>query len=256
MATNQNNIHVNSFTKGMNSDTSLDTIENTQYTFGKNIRITTNALLKAIVDSNSTEGIVAPVYAGKTVNVDGMYDTSDYRILAVNSIENIGSVIIADKKEGAALWHVYRVLFEDEDNLKFSLQFSSDVTTDKQKFSTVINRELEGIVKLYIADGEHQVMQINLMDDEYNEKISGNVDNIISNRIYPVYKTEILAQISGTLPTCQLQYAYRLYKKYGVFSKMSPLTNKIQIIDGNRNKEEGNAEDTTTSVGLRINIPI
>jgi hypothetical protein len=33
------------------------------------------------------------------------------------------------------------------------------------------------------------------------------------------------------------------------------LTNKIQIIDSYRNKEEGNAEDTATSIGLRLHIP-
>ena len=64
MATNQNNIHTNSFTKGMNTDTSLDMVSNEQYVFGQNIRITNNALLNAIINSNTTEGIVSPVPEG------------------------------------------------------------------------------------------------------------------------------------------------------------------------------------------------
>lgn len=255
MATNQNNIHVNSFTKGMNSDTSVDMIGNDQYMFGMNIRITTNALLKAISDSNSREGIVAPIPIGKTIDTEGMYDTSNYRILAVGSIENIGYVIIADDEKESAIWHVYRAILNDDETISFSLQFTSNTETSKQKFSTVINKEIEGIVKLYIADGDHQLMIINLMDDEYNSRITGNTDAIISNRLYPDNKIQINNVISGRLPTCQVQYTYRLYKKYGVFSKLAPLTNKIQIIDRNRNKEEGCAQNTKTSIGLSLTIP-
>lgn len=36
---------------------------------------------------------------------------------------------------------------------------------------------------------------------------------------------------------------------------MAPITNRLQIIDSNRNKETGNAENTTTSIGLQLNIP-
>lgn len=255
MATNQNNIYVNSFTKGMNSDTSVDMIGNDQYMFGMNIRITTNALLKAISDSNSREGIVAPIPIGKTIDTEGMYDTSNYRILAVGSIENIGYVIIADDEKESAIWHVYRAILNDDETISFSLQFTSNTETSKQKFSTVINKEIEGVVKLYIADGDHQLMIINLMDDEYNSRITGNTDAIISNRLYPDNKIQINNVISGRLPTCQVQYTYRLYKKYGVFSKLAPLTNKIQIIDRNRNKEEGCAQNTKTSIGLSLTIP-
>lgn len=255
MATNQNNIHVNSFTKGMNSDTSVDMIGNDQYMFGMNIRITTNALLKAISDSNSREGIVAPIPVGKIIDTEGIYDTSNYRILAVGSIENIGYVIIADDEKESAIWHVYRAILNDDETISFSLQFTSNTETSKQKFSTVINKEIEGVVKLYIADGDHQLMIINLMDDEYNLRITGNTDAIISNRLYPDNKIQINNVISGRLPTCQVQYTYRLYKKYGVFSKLAPLTNKIQIIDRNRNKEEGCAQNTKTSIGLSLTIP-
>ena len=58
MATESNNIQTNSFIKGMNTDTSLDMIQEGQYVFGQNIRITTNALLGQVIDSNSTEGII------------------------------------------------------------------------------------------------------------------------------------------------------------------------------------------------------
>ena len=255
MATESNNIQINSFGKGMNSDTSLDMIQDGQYTFGKNIRITTNALLNGIIDSNSTEGIITPIDEGTDVTPDSIY-TSDYRILATVSIDNIGAVIILKGNQ----WYVYRIDFGDQ--IKFSLQFTSEELTEDQlnnmnkKFSVVINRELENVVKLYIADGIHQLMQINLKDDDYNNSITGNTDNITSNHIYPSKQIRIEKQTSGSLKTSQVQYTYRLYKKYGISSRLAPLTNKIQIIDGNRNKEEGNAQNTITSIGLQISVPV
>lgn len=252
MATESNNIQINSFGKGMNSDTSFDTIQEGQYIFGENVRITTNTLLGAIIDSNSTEGIITPIDEGNDVTPGSMYK-GEYRILATASIDNIGAVIIADNKR----WYVYRVDFGD--TITYSLQFTSEEIPDInniKKFSVVINREMENIVKLYIADGIHQLMQINIVDDDYNSKISGNTDNITSNHIYPSVQAKIQKQIAGSLKTSQVQYTYRLYKRFGISSKLAPLTNKIQIIDGNRNKEEGNAQDTVTSIGLQISIPI
>lgn len=252
MATNQNNVHTSSFNKGMNSDTSYDLIGDGQYIFGQNIRITTNSLLTALSDSNSTEGIIAPVNAGKDASTEGMYE-GQYEILATASIENIGAVVVAKDKK----WYVYRIDFK-QDPIKFSKQFESEEYDEliKDKFSVVINKETKDIIKLYIADGVHQLMQIDLLDDEYNEKISGNTDNITSNRIYPSVQMKIVKQISGSLKTSQVQYTYRLYKRYGISSRLAPLTNKIQIIDSNRNKEDGNAEDTQTSIGLRLQIPL
>ena len=256
MATESNNIQTNSFGRGMNSDTSFDMVPEGQYIFGQNIRITTNALLGQIVDSNSTEGIITPIENGQVVTTDAMYrgTRGQYRILATASIDNIGAVIITDNEK----WYVYRVDFGDV--IKYSLQFESEKDAyikDIKKFSVVINREMEDVVKLYIADGVHQLMQINIKDkDDYNSKISGNTDNITSNHIYPSLPIRIDSQISGSLKTSQVQYTYRLYKRFGISSRLAPLTNKIQIIDSNRNKEEGNAQNTTTSMGLQISIPI
>ena len=55
MDTNQNNTaqnyQINAFTKGMNTDTSYDMLNNEQYVFGQNIRITNNTLLNKQTDA-------------------------------------------------------------------------------------------------------------------------------------------------------------------------------------------------------------
>jgi hypothetical protein len=45
-----------------------------------------------------------------------------------------------------------------------------------------------------------------------------------------------------------------LYNKYANTTQLAPLTNKIQVIDGSRSKENGNAEDTETSLGFKLII--
>lgn len=268
MAIDQNNSQVNSFVKGMNSDTSLDMVSQDQYVFGQNIRITNNALLSALIDSNSTEGIVTPINEGTQYTVrwaesgDGVcvgehnYQMSS--ILAVASIGNSGAVIVKDTNKK---WHIIKVDLNEEEKV-FTLNniFDSSVTTDKDRFSVVINKELKNVTKLYIADGVHEVMQLNIDPTNIcylldNDPYKLTEDELISGHLFPTKKIQILKQISGTLKTQQVQYTYRYYNKYGVSSRVAPITNRLQIIDSNRNKETGNAENTTTSIGLQLNIP-
>ena len=82
MVINDNNSQINSFTKGMNSDTAYDQIENTQYVFGQNIRITKNQLLGGDSDFSSVhEGIIAPVVQGDIIKNFKITDAG--RILSI-----------------------------------------------------------------------------------------------------------------------------------------------------------------------------
>lgn len=250
MATEQNNIHINSFTKGMNTDTSYDMIGNEQYVFGKNIRITANALLQGVIDSNCKEGIVTPVPDGQDGH--GEAGMGEYKeVLAVASIGNIGAIIVNKETN----WEIYRIDCSN-DVLTFTKIFTSDKPTTKHRFSVILNKELEDCIKLYIADGEDEILTINIHSskDEYNLSLS-SVDDLINNMYYPVEQIMINQKISGTLKTGQVQYTYRFYNKYGISSKLAPLTSKIQVIDSSRAKENGNAEDTQTSVGFQLLIP-
>ena len=244
----KNTQHVNSFTKGMNSDTSYDMVDAEHYLFGQNIRITNNTNLNGDITSSTKENIVTAISNGVEVQTEGSISG---HILATASIGNIGAVIVRNSNpEG--LWSVYKAELEDN-KIKYTHIFTSSETTDKDRFSVVINKELEDCIKLYIADGKHSVMCIDLLaDSEYYGGLSE--EHIISNHIFPTNRVKIEAKISGQLKTQQLQYTYRFYKKYGVASKLAPLTNKIQVIDDSRNKEIGNAENTKTAIGFKLSI--
>lgn len=259
---NTNNYQINSFTNGMNSDTAYDQISNTQYLFGKNIRITNNSLLFGDINSNTTEGIISPISAGKKLNViinDNELDRIKFKsILAVDSIDTTGVVII---KLSTNYWCVYRADL-NEDTVVLTKIFKSDVDTKKERFSIVLYNEIiidslseekKPILKLYIADGEHPLMLININDEEYYSKLT-SINQIISNYTWPKQKLKIVNVVSGQLYTQQVQYAYRFYKQYGICSKLSPLTNKINVIDYNRNKEVGNAQNTKTSIGFQLRV--
>lgn len=265
MDTNQrtaNNYQVNTFTKGMNSDTSYDMIGADQYLFGQNIRITNNTLLFGDIHQNYTEGSVTPVYTSGPFELISLEDSPDYnsvRILAAKSIGNIGAVILGIKTNESYIWKVFKIIKNGDGSFEHTLWYEhaeSDQEYNPLTFSIVLHRETSSILNLYIADGVHSIVQMNLEDanEDGTSKIKDvDINYLTSGRLLPTDKIK-LSKTLGELKTQQLQYTYRLYKKHGTTTKLSPKTHKIQIIDFNRNKEQGNAKDTRTSTGLELSI--
>lgn len=260
MVINENNSQINSFVKGMNSDTAYDQLDNQSYVYGKNVRITKNTLLGEEANSSVHEGMITPVLEGylaeSEVSLQGKY-----KILAVKSIDEIGVIIAKNSNSD----HLYVYTFEVTETEYSSPRienwkkcWSIDVTDKKEEFdkieqiSAVVYKELENVIKLYIATGVYPIIEIRI-DQDYGEE-DQNVDYFINNRILPAYPVFIKNVVTGSLKTSQVQYTYRYYNKFGTSTQLAPLTNKIQVIDHNRNKEVGNAQDTTTSLGFTLKI--
>lgn len=289
MVINENNSHINSFAQGMNSDTAYDVVGNSQYVFGKNIRITKNILLGEDKDdvnyASVHEGVITPILYGKTydkidLKVEDYYNSSP-EILAVKTINDIG--IIIAKYEEEELLCVYKFTVDDNDDItyinydylksedglyvvggpywfpwwKVSISEVKEQFKDVKQVSAVLYQELEGVIKLYIATGVYPIIEIRVDDNVHYDShpiIKQQVDNFINNRILPQYPVYIENKIAGQLKTSQVQYTYRYYNKFGTTTQLAPLTNKIQVIDSNRNKEVGNAQDTITSVGFTLKV--
>lgn len=272
MVINNNNSHINSFVKGMNSDSAYDQIENTQYVFGQNIRITKNQSLGGSADYSSVhEGIVSPVLNGILVGSHEFRNMYGYRILYINTIDNLGVAIM--NQEGSENIQVYRFEIDPEANTitkDFELIWTYNnlwKNSVPDKVSAVLYKELDNVIKLYIADGEHPIITLRVDDDgvdQYKEytkdqqtgisNMNMDPDDLMNNRIMPQERVYIDSIITGRLITSQVQYTYRYYNKYGNSSQLAPLTNKIQVIDSSRSKEIGNAENTETSIGFALNI--
>lgn len=256
MVINEHNSAINSFTKGMNSDGSYDQIDRAQYTFGQNVRITKNQFLGGKNDYASVhEGIITPVPAGLDTALIGIHEGT---ILAVKSIDNISIIITSSGRSMS----IYRFDLDENTNdvTKNYGQIWSGEVWEKysdvpKQVSAVLYKELDNVIKLYIATGSHPIMCMRV-DDESLETLNHDapIDDFISNRVVPTERIKIEGVTSGRLLTSQVQYTYRYYNKYGNSTQLAPLTNKIQIIDPSRSKEIGNAENTETSLGLILSI--
>jgi len=88
MDTNQqNNTHINTFTSGMNTDTSDMVIKSDSYRYAENIRI--------ITDENSNSGELRLIEGTKSIPVtfDGNDTYAGLDILSLDSIRNIGVLV-------------------------------------------------------------------------------------------------------------------------------------------------------------------
>lgn len=254
MVINENNTHINSFTKGMNSDIAYDQIQNSQYTFAKNIRITKNQSLGGASDySTLREGIVTPVPKGELVsNQYQIYGSNgEIEILSVDSVDDIHILVCSDEQDNLLVERINLDDYQASDLIWKSDKFFKGYT--KKEVSTVLYKELDNIVKLYIATGIKPIIELRV-DNDAPDYTGVDVDYLINNRIIPKDRIYINKVISGKLPASQVQYTYRFYNKYGNTTQLAPLTNKIQVISSSRDEEIGNAEGTETSKGLQLRI--
>lgn len=278
MATNQN-VHVNTFSGGMNTDTSYINMKNEQYTMAINTRVSTVKYDDTTFDetySNQKENILAPVQVGEykyylTTDPDSVsLLKNDYLLIKEDCIYKIlisgdtniilykNYITTNDDKKIPIL--IVGQLIPDKDKKKIEILFYTKLSKDLKNISAVLNTEQGDVVNLYIATEETKLLCINVADKEYIKKIREtgslciDINNIASNNFFPYDKLIIADKISGNLKTQQVQYTYRFYKKHGIVSKLAPLTNKIQVINSDKTKDTGCSEDTNTNVGFKLNI--
>lgn len=254
---NNNTIHANYFLKGMNSDTSSEFIDSQSYRYGLNIRVNSYTSIEEALNPNNTAGAVSPIQSGK--RYEGIV-LSGIQVLCTNSINNIGIVITADQpnEDGDKLWHIYRVVIENDKPIFTEIcKNINNKYTKKNKFTTVITYDSEQSIKLFIADGEHPIISINIHGDNL-EYLNGltSVDQIIDRYLYPWEQASLYEKISGTLPVSIIQYSYRFFKKYGICSKISPLTKRFYTMNYTKDQEAGNKNGTSTNIGYRLRIPL
>lgn len=260
MVINEHNSTINSFTKGMNSDGAYDQLDGAQYISAQNVRITKNQFLGGKDDYASVhEGIIAPVPSGLILD---SLNRNVGRILAVKSVDNV-AILITVK---SSTMYIYRFDLDENTNqpTKDIVEIWHGKVWDSaedvpQQVSATLYKELENVIKIYIATGKHPIICMRVDDSIFdrngNSILQGrNVDDFMTNRLVPTKRIVIEDITSGRLLTSQVQYTYRYYNKYGNSTQLAPLTNKIQVIDPSRSKEIGNAENTETSLGFILSI--
>lgn len=282
MATEQNNTRINTFTDGMNTDVAYDSMKNSQYIYAINLRPYTTSKINGPQDiaAYGKYGVLTPVYHtdGKLfVDLNNLptYKDEKGEIKPVNFIKQstISKIITSGDiniliyiQKGCIYLYKISTTVERQTNTAYDysrefLFFVNTGITNLKNISAVLHYETDNVVNLYLADGNHKIMIINVVDTKYIESLRNehgeiNIDHISQNRYFPKKAIKYKAVTSGQLKTSQVQYTYRFYKKYGVTSKLAPLSRKFQVINPSRDTEIGCSEDSITSIGLQLEIDI
>lgn len=282
MATEQNNTRINTFTDGMNTDVAYDSMKNSQYIYAINLRPYTTSKINGPQDiaAYGKYGVLTPVYHTDGNLFVDLNDLPTYKdekgeIKPVNFIKRstISKIITSGDiniliyiQKGCIYLYKISTTVKRQTNTAYDysrefLFFVNTGITNLKNISAVLHYETDNVVNLYLADGNHKIMIINVVDTKYIESLRNehgeiNIDHISQNRYFPKKTIKYKAIISGQLKTSQVQYTYRFYKKYGVASKLAPLSRKYQVINPSRDTEIGCSEDSVTSIGLQLQIDI
>lgn len=243
---------INSFVKGMNTDIADAYLNNDQYRFAKNLRLT--------VEEDSNAGELHTINGVSEITIPGEISKQWTSILGTASIRDYGILITKldkESKEEVDTWSIYRFNLND-DKIKFDKVFGPceeplwDKNSNDYKLSLVTRWESDENVKLYIADGVHGLMTFNIAED--NGTLISNVSKVDS--IYlPKIKTQIDEDTNGNLKPAIVQYTYQLYNKYGISTTMAPLSVPQNIYEKRRNVI-GIPYGTPGNISIKLTIPV
>lgn len=262
----ENNSYINSFYGGMNSDSSIAQMKNSQYEESRNVRITT---FSNNTGSNQS-GTIVPINGLRkayTIQIDGKA-----KILATTAIRDYGVIVYSNDGN----WHICRFKnsiggsFDNdrefneikETDIKILGNFPVEKTgwQNIEKLSITQRYEDENIIKLYIADGINPILTFNIApsNDWYYDKYGDDIDKF---KAYPkvIFSKPIFkSYIEGHLKSGLVAYSYQLYNKNGIATDISPACKFIPIGDYSYNEDvaklKGAQQSEDTNSGVRIQI--
>lgn len=266
-----NNTQVNAFSGGMKPDVALDKLNNNSYIYAENIRVVSN--------DQDSYGKVVPIQGARLIQkIDlkkfkFLSGVSEIKILSSQSIRDYGVIIASYYKDSdtPSGWFVAR--FNCADNktkintyVNFKIIFASEEllggpNCDIKRVSSVLRYESNDNIKLYIADGYHNILLLNIMSVPDSSQSIDQVQDI--KTIESVHKfilnTPILdGFVPGNLTPRLVQYSYQLYRKHLSASSVSIPTKLIPIVKYPTNTDGKNiqGDDKNNSVGTGVKLKI
>lgn len=282
MDTNEQNIQINTFVKGMNTDLSYSNMQEGQYLYAENLRnYSLNEQNKNVAQNSYGEMRVIEGYKNvlKT-SLSYDHDNKQYifeinKILAADTIRDIGIVIAKDKYDNWGIIRIESTVDEakDEDkDKKCKLIFVSGNgeggtqvknQLNGEKVSIVLTWETDENIKLYIADGKHFITSMNVAqaNDDYNRKRFFSPEILESYKPIEIRNIIFCGLCEGTLQGGTVQYAYKLYSKRGFTSRLSAPTKLIPL--GFNNAGDSTGDDVKGALneenvyqGVKLQIPV
>lgn len=236
MDTNQNLEQVNTFDGGMNLDTSDALLQNNQYRYAENLRFVSH-------DTDNT-GEIQPIKNAE------LRFTLDDIIIATTQIRDYAIFITVDKDNYWSIWTI------NKNNSNRKKIFGPCKNALGNSVSLVSRWETDKDVKLYIADGKHQLMYINILHTDYdkNGNPPTNIKYVLSTAKVILTQPEVQeSNTSGSLEPAVVQYTYRLYKDGGSVTEWAPISKPITLI---KDDGRGYAKEETTDKSIYVSINI
>lgn len=243
MVIDKNTTQMNTFSKGMNTDTSDAYLEEGSYRLANNLRYITNQ------EENSGE---LHMIEGATL----LTAIPGATVLAATQLRNTGIIITTGAGNGD--WQIYTIDHDDSDSI------SKIIEVDNENLDRVIGHKLSLVTrweddenkKLYIADGKGPIITIFLNKTCQQKRIS----QIIA---YPeaLFKVpKFCGLIDGNLESGMYEYSYQYYIKHGQQTQISPSTKLIPLHNGaltvnSSNRIQGYEYGVKTNKGIKIKIP-
>ena len=250
-----NTIQTNTFIKGMNTDTADMYLGQDQYRMAKNVRVITNANGNQ-GELHSVEG-TSPICNAKTNLGNFLAESREgvqpqYTIIKLDSIrEYIVAIVYIPAEDGWAVYKMKQSGEEEFDVVKVTKTIKDPSFKDKtsEKISTVLNYESDKNIYLYIADGKHPIMKINIAEgEEYNDSYDTFVSYINLNTTQPNVEIEE----GGQLPAGRLQYSYSLYDIHNGVLNNSPVSKIVSVYKDKNSAYQDNKKSNKKAV---IKIP-
>lgn len=261
MDSKQQNIQTNTFSGGMNSDVADHLLNSDQYRYARNLRF--------VHGPDGDTGQLQCINGDKEIFSNLGYIKNTYQI------DKYGILFVID---GDGKLCVYRFEIPQESikqidisTLKIIFGPCSDyinATTAEEaqqqillnytkKLSVVGRKEGDDNIKLYIADGVHTIMIIDVLPELSSNPIPTSINQITSNNTCVLYPPKIEQITSGNLKAGANQYSYQLYSRYKQSTQVSPTTKLIPIVYKNNDYDyTGVDSGKSSNIGIKLSFDI
>lgn len=261
MDSKQQNIQTNTFSGGMNSDVADHLLNSDQYRYARNLRF--------VHGSDGDTGQLQCINGDKEIFQGLGYIKNTYQI------DKYGILFVIDK-DGKLRVYRFEIPQEsskqvDVDTLKIIFGPCSDyinATTAEEaqhqimlnstkKFSIAGRKEGDDNIKLYVADGVHTIMIIDVLPELSSNPTPTSINQITSNNTCVLYPPKIEQITSGNLKAGANQYSYQLYSRYKQSTQVSPTTKLIPIVYKNNDYDyTGVDSGKSSNIGIKLSFDI
>ena len=234
---------INTFSGGMNTDMDVSVMQQSQYRYAENVRISMN--------DSSTFGALSVIEEPIELST---IDFAGYDIKGQSTIRDFG---VAFANYGL-LGKIFRLWFDGVDLRKTEIFSSNYLFSDS--ISIVMLYEDSDNIKAYFAEEGHPIRVINISQaaQAYNLLIS-DIDKFSFTPPALLEKPTIIGTSTGGLMSGRYQYAYRLYSKYGTESTLSSFSNGVDVfsspISSLSSNVLGSNQETNSGKSISIKIP-